>query len=67
MTEAEMLADLRRQAVENLRAGYDGHNRHSQHVTMAKLRVRARRRVMNRVMAEIARGWQPERWKGRRR
>ena len=53
----EILDDLRRQARDRERAGYDGHNRHSGIVTMRRLKIRRLRRWWNRVtMQWVVRG-----------
>ena len=53
----EILGDLRQQARDRERAGYDGHNRHSGIVTMRRLKIRRLRRWWNRVtMQWVVRG-----------
>ena len=47
------MADLRRQHLELLRSGYDGHNRHGGITTMARLSVRRRRRRLHRALRQL--------------
>lgn len=50
-------ADLREQYKEYMRAGYDGHNRHSGLTTMGDLRTRRSRRSWNSRMRVLVSDW----------
>lgn len=55
-------AELRRQHEEYLRSGYDGHNRKPIAATVGQLKVRSRRRLWNRRLADwVQEGAVPQR------